>query len=112
MRKSGVSFENMHSFLKHVDSLYAGPGWICQTIDVEGDVVSKNGTKKWEMLELWQRDPVECVEELIGNPALRGMMAYVPEHVDADAKGENHIYDEMWTGEWWWETQVSTYCRL
>ena len=70
MWKSGVSFENMHSFLKRVNSLYAGLGWICQTIDVEGDVVSKNGTKKWEMLELWQRDPVECVEELIGNPTL------------------------------------------
>ena len=52
---------------------------------------------------------MECVEVLIGNPALRDMMAYVPEHVYADAKGENYIYDEMWMGDWWWETQVSTY---
>ena len=39
-------------------------------IDVEGDVVGKDGAMKQEMLELWQRDPVECVEELIGNPML------------------------------------------
>ena len=52
---------------------------------------------------------MECVEELLGNPALQGVMVYMPEHVYADAKGENRIYDEMWTGDWWWETQVSTY---
>ncbi|KIM55948.1 hypothetical protein SCLCIDRAFT_29988 [Scleroderma citrinum Foug A] len=33
------------------------------------------------------------------------MMVYVPEHAYADAKGENRIYDKMWTGDWWWETQ-------
>ena len=37
-------------------------------------------------------------------------MAYVPERAYANAKGEDQIYDEMWTGDWWWETQVSTYC--
>ena len=70
MWKSSVSFENLREFLKCVDSLYSGPGWTCQTIDVEGDVVGEDGAMKWEMLELWQRDPVECVEELIGNPTL------------------------------------------
>ncbi|KAI6026018.1 hypothetical protein EDC04DRAFT_2869309 [Pisolithus marmoratus] len=33
-------------------------------------------------------------------------MAYVPEHAYADAKGEKHIYDEMWTGDWWWDVQT------
>ena len=70
VRKSGVSFKNSHEFLKCVDSLYSGPGWTCQTIDVEGDVVGEDGVMKRETLELWQRDPVECVEELIGNPML------------------------------------------
>ena len=54
----------------------------------------------------------ECVEELIGNPALRDMMAYAPERAYADAKGDNRIYDELWMGDWWWETQVSTHHRL
>ena len=110
MRKSGVSFDNARSFLKRIDSLHTGPSWICETIDVEGDVVGEDGAVKREMVELWRRDPVECVEELIGNPAFRDMMAYVPERAYADQKGENRIYDEMWTGEWWSETQVSTYC--
>ena len=28
------------------------------------------------------------MEELLGNPALQEVMAYVPEHVYADSKGE------------------------
>ena len=107
--KSGVSFANAHSLLKRVDSLYTGLAWTCERINVEGDVVGKDGALKRETLELWRRNPVECVEELIGNPAFRNVMAYVPERAYVDAKGENQIYDEMWTGDWWWETQVSTY---
>jgi len=112
VRKSGVSFDNARSFLKRIDSLYTGPAWTCETIDVEGDIVGEDGAMKRETVELWRRDPVECVEELIGNPALRDMMAYAPERAYADAKGDNRIYDELWTGDWWWETQVSTHHRL
>ena len=109
MWKSGLSFDNVCSFLKQVDSLYTGPAWICETIDVKGDIEGEDGALKRETVELWQRDPVECVEELIGNPALRNSMAYIPERAYADAKGNNWIYDELWTGDWWWETQVSAY---
>jgi len=53
MWKSGVSFDNTCSFLKHIDSLHTGPPWICETIDVEGDMVSEDGAVKREMVELW-----------------------------------------------------------
>jgi len=39
-------------------------------------------------------------------------MVYVPERAYTDAKGENQIYDELWTGDWWWETKVRTHHRL
>lgn len=60
-----------------------------------------------EELELWRRDPVECVKDLISNPAFRDHMSYVPEEVYSDSEGNTRVYDEMWTGEWWWKTQVS-----
>ena len=109
MCKSGVSFDNACSFLKCINSLNTSLPWICEMIDVEGDIQGEDGAMKWEMVELWQRDPVECVEELIGNPAFQDMMVYVLEHVYTDLKGESCVYNEMWMGEWWWETQVSTY---
>ncbi|KIK13304.1 hypothetical protein PISMIDRAFT_18070 [Pisolithus microcarpus 441] len=106
VRQNGVSFDNARSLLKYVDKLHTGLAWTCEMIDVEGDVVTEDGTMKREQLELWWRDPVECVQELIGNPAFWDLMSYVLERAYADAKGENHIYDEMWTGDWWWNVQT------
>ena len=59
-----------------------------------------------EQLELWHRDPIECMRELIGNPAFREFISYVAEQVYMDDKGDIQVYDEMWTGNWWWNTQV------
>jgi hypothetical protein len=59
-----------------------------------------------ERLELWRRDPVECVQELMENPAFRDHMAYAPERVYKDKEGKVRIYDEMWTANWWWDLQV------
>lgn len=71
-----------------------------------GNVVGPDGTMKTEDLELWKRDPVECIKELIGNPAFQEHLSYVPERVYSDDAGLNRIYDEMWTADWWYDTQV------
>ncbi|KAI6014328.1 hypothetical protein EDC04DRAFT_2904169 [Pisolithus marmoratus] len=106
VHNSSISFNSTWSFLKKVDSLHMGPAWTCEMIDVMGNVVGEDGTLKHEQLELWRRDPVKCMEELIGNPVFWDMTAYVPEHAYADVKGDNCIYDEMWTGDWWWDVQM------
>lgn len=62
-----------------------------------------------EELELWRRNPVECVKELIGNPTFDGKMTYAPEKVYMEMVGDERILDKMWTGNWWWNTQVSVY---
>jgi hypothetical protein len=56
---------------------------------------------------LWKRDPVECIGELIGNPAFRKKMCFAPEKAYKDSDAKNRIFDEMWTGNWWWDLQVS-----
>jgi hypothetical protein len=52
-----------------------------------------------EKLELWRRDPVECVKELLGNPALKNHMKYTPEWVYEDVEGKNRVFGEMWTAD-------------
>lgn len=42
------------------------------------------------------------------SPTFRDLMAYAPEHVYKDKNGKVRIYDEMWTADWWWNTQVRT----
>ncbi|KIK19720.1 hypothetical protein PISMIDRAFT_40984, partial [Pisolithus microcarpus 441] len=73
-----VSFKNTQSFLKYVDKLHTGLAWTCEMVDVCGDIVGKDGILKHELLELWCRDPIECVQDLMGNPAFWNAMSYVP----------------------------------
>ncbi|KAF8504076.1 hypothetical protein JB92DRAFT_3206668 [Gautieria morchelliformis] len=41
----------------------------------------------------------------MGNPAFREVLHYVPEHIFEDEKRTEHIYNEMWTADWWWDLQ-------
>ena len=65
-----------------------------------------NGNLRTEEFELWKRDPVECIRELISNPAFISCTKYAPEELFADVFGEDPIYSEMWTAEWWRAIQV------
>lgn len=56
---------------------------------------------------MWRRDPVQCVKEIMRNPAFKEYMSYIAEHVYVDEEGKLQIYDEMWMGDWWWNMQVS-----
>jgi hypothetical protein len=49
---------------------------------------------------------VECVRELIGNPAFADSMEYAPERIYTDKAKTNRVINETWTADWWWETQV------
>ncbi|CDO77502.1 hypothetical protein BN946_scf184912.g1 [Trametes cinnabarina] len=96
------TFKNKKAFFKKVDALPVGPRWICDVLTVQGDQVGPNGQPLTEELELWHRDPVECVRELIGNPAFKDYMAYAPVRM---TRGDTRFYGEMNTAEWWWKTQ-------
>ncbi|KAF8172517.1 hypothetical protein K438DRAFT_1981370 [Mycena galopus ATCC 62051] len=60
---------------------------------------------KTETVELWFRDPVECVAELIGNPMFKDAMRYAPQKLFTDQAGTEEVVNEMWTASWWWEIQ-------
>ncbi|KAG1816422.1 uncharacterized protein BJ212DRAFT_1446949 [Suillus subaureus] len=100
-----LSFHNNHSFLQRVDELPHGPGWSCQKVTVHGNHQDKDGELLQEEVELWSRDPVECMKELIGNPAFKADMAYSPGRAYADRAGQHRVIDEMWTADWWGEKQ-------
>jgi len=78
---------------------------------VVGDKLGDDGEKMHEKLELWRRDPVDCVKELLGNPAFKEFISYTPERVFSDNAGKERIFDEMWTADWWWNMQVTAACR-
>jgi hypothetical protein len=101
-----LSFHNSYSYLKKVDQLPSGPEWHCEVVTAQGDKIDENGLCMEEDLELWFRDPVECVRELLSNPAFIDYMSFAPECVYSNGEGKERIFDEMWTADWWWQTQV------
>lgn len=73
---------------------------------MEGDIVDEGGTTQRETVELWRRNPVECVQELIGNPEFKEYMKYAPCRLYTNEDGTDQCWDEMATGSWWWDIQV------
>ncbi|KAJ7456368.1 hypothetical protein B0H11DRAFT_1659345, partial [Mycena galericulata] len=63
------SFHNNRAFLKRIDALPEGPQWKCYPFELEGNELGADNKPRTEVLEMWHRDPVECVRELLGNPA-------------------------------------------
>jgi Plavaka transposase len=58
-------------------------------VKVDGDHVGEGGETMSKDFELWMRDPVECMKELVGNPAFKESMSFVPERVYAEGNGTN-----------------------
>jgi hypothetical protein len=92
-----------------VDALPSGPPFHVRYISVVGDIKEENGQFQKEELELWYRDPVELVRELLGNPAFAKYTTYEPYKVYKDMDKTNRCFGEMWTGDWWWDTQVCNF---
>ncbi|KAF8160595.1 hypothetical protein BJ912DRAFT_915513 [Pholiota molesta] len=108
--KAKPSFQNKKQLLDAIDGLPTGVPWKCHDIEVTGDQPDfdrdpSGQTCRKEHLELWYRDPVECVAELIGNPAFAKDMKFAPERFYEDREGRNQILNEMSTGSWWWDLQ-------
>ncbi|KAF9245631.1 Zn-finger domain-containing protein [Melanogaster broomeanus] len=91
------SFHNARSFLQKVDAMPHGPSWGCKKVVVTGDLEDENG----EMMT----EEVECIGDLIGNPLFKHDMAYAPVRAYKDKAGLHRLIDDMWTVDWWWETQ-------
>ena len=106
--RENLSFHNSYPFLKKVNQLPI-PNclvWKCSIVDVTGNRLDEDGNTMNEQLELWHRDPIDCVKSLIGNPTFKDYISYVTKHVYMDDGGKVRIFDKMWTSDWWCDTQV------
>ena len=103
------SYDSNRNFLKKIDALPTQVAtWTWDIITSEGDRRNEDGElMPDEQLELWLRDPIECLRELMGNPMFKDVLKYAPEKAYLDEEGNLRVYDEMWLVDWWWEIQVS-----
>lgn len=107
LKSADPSFRNNRALLHKIDSLPTGPKWELVELSVEGEGADGDGVMATEKVELWRRDPVECINELFSNPAFKDKIQYKPRKVYTNESKTEQVYGEMWTGQWWWKTQVS-----
>ncbi|EED77474.1 predicted protein [Postia placenta Mad-698-R] len=99
------SFHNKDTFFSAIDALPGGVDWQCQDICLTGDVPNQDSKLPSENLELWFRNPLECIRELISNSTFKDNLHYAPERCFVDPEEGIQVTDEMWTGQWWWDIQ-------
>jgi hypothetical protein len=103
-----LSYKNSYEYLKKIDSLPLGPEFRDLSFTITGDLLGPDGKPQTEQATMWMRDPLECIRELLRNPAFRDCTEFSPCRMYTDATRRSRMYSEMWTGDWWWDTQVST----
>ncbi|KAJ8094788.1 hypothetical protein PM082_009999 [Marasmius tenuissimus] len=99
------SFRNKCAFLKYIDALPTGPGWKWSELSVTRNLKGADRKELTKSLDVWHRDPVEVVKDLIGNPAFQDCLQYSPVRVYRDENSANREYGEMWSADWWWNVQ-------
>jgi hypothetical protein len=107
--RCGLSFSSNYSLNKLLDKLpAAGPRWRRIVKTIKGTVPGpKPGTTLKEEVEIWVRDIIEVIRELIGNTLYGQKLVFVPRRVYLNGDQSQRQIDEMWTADWWWRIQVS-----
>ncbi|KAI9061956.1 hypothetical protein FKP32DRAFT_1574810 [Trametes sanguinea] len=110
------SYESNYKFFQKIDALPPGKAsWKVEVMEATGDKLGEDGKPRTERIELWSRNAVDCVRELMGNPAFRESLVYSPQRSYVDEEGRGRLYDNMWTGDWWWDNTMpsgATVCPI
>ncbi|KAG1848368.1 hypothetical protein C8R48DRAFT_677294 [Suillus tomentosus] len=92
-----LSFSTAKELRSQAEMLPKGPSWKCQIIP------SLHRTKT--PIQLFWRDPVECLEALFSNPLFHDKLDFVPRRVYTTAARLTRVYSEWLTGDFAWEFQ-------
>ncbi|KAG9123650.1 hypothetical protein FRC07_014386 [Ceratobasidium sp. 392] len=100
-----LSFTSYHTLYKRMNDLPGGPEWKKDVIKLQGNRYNRHGRRLSERLELWFRDPVAVMKDLLAQPDFVDMLVYEPRETYVDQTLSERVYHEMWTGEWWLNLQ-------
>ncbi|EUC60634.1 hypothetical protein RSOL_356350, partial [Rhizoctonia solani AG-3 Rhs1AP] len=102
-----LSFSSNYALNKILDKLpAAGPRWRRIQRMITGTMKDAKGAKfLTEEIEIWVRDIIEVIRELIGNASYGQKLVFVPQRVEINGDPSNRKIDEMWTADWWMRVQ-------
>ncbi|CAE6452458.1 unnamed protein product [Rhizoctonia solani] len=106
--RAGLSFGSNYTLNKLLDRLpLAGPKWEVKAIKVTGDKLGPDGKHVTEIVELWHRDILGVIRELLENLLYGKDLVFAPCEEWNDEERTERKYEEMWTGDWWRKLQTS-----
>ncbi|KAF8877757.1 hypothetical protein CPB84DRAFT_1688621 [Gymnopilus junonius] len=98
----GLSYNNIRSLLKKVDSIPDRAGeWQTKELFFRGEPDEK--------FTIHFRSPLEAIKSLFTDPALEKHRVYTPKKVFTDEMKKSRIFSEMHTAKWWHALQVSLF---
>ncbi|KAG1747493.1 hypothetical protein EDD22DRAFT_981909 [Suillus occidentalis] len=103
-----LSQTQIDEFLKlpiKVDKLPHRAALSCKNEKVQGNKTDEKGQMLHEDVEVWMRDPVECIKDLIGNSLFHDHMVYAPVRAYKDPAGLYQVINDIWTVDWWCDKQ-------
>jgi hypothetical protein len=59
-----------------------------------------------EAFDVYYHDIIECIKALFSDPNFADFLVFTPECHYADKDEMVHLYYEMHTRKWWWNSQV------
>jgi hypothetical protein len=92
------SFHNMNSLKKKLEKLPQYGEWhehpMCLIEDENEEHL------------IQYRNPLDVIQGLWSNPTYVDEMVFTPHQVWSSKDKNSRLYNEMWTGDWWWQMQV------
>ena len=94
----GLSFNSMQQLYDKLEQLPYKAEWLQQEICLVEDPTEKHPIE--------YQNPIDAIKSLWADPLLADQLVYQPEKMYADESCNSRLYNEMWTGSWWWSIQV------
>jgi hypothetical protein len=101
------SFSSKYKIFKKLDRV-RGPQWYKMDVPIQGTKKDKKGRLRTKTATLYFCDIVECIKELVRNPAFRDHLCYAYRTVYlVDEAGVcRRGYSELWSANWMKEVEV------
>jgi hypothetical protein len=97
----GLSWKNYYELHQIVDCIPTRAPWKKTTLRMSDGLD--------DVHVIYYRDALDCIRTLWANPAFADKMVFAPERVFVrdpnNPEAQCRVYNEMWTGDWWWNLQ-------
>lgn len=107
-------FHNHADLYDRIDSSSVGDApWTDFTVSYDGDIPEgESEPPEWmtQEYQVWFRDPVQLMRNLVANPDFKNEFDYTP-YQEYDQQGK-HRYQDLMSGDWAWRQAVRTFTSL